>query len=363
VLARLAKLWEAAEAKPGARLSQAWLGKAADVATSTVNDWAKGKALPRDAAVIDALAQVLARRAGQGAPALQVWEQLVAADVARRPAESAPGQLVSGLADPFALEVHKPVEADSGVTVLPALPPYARRAHDEALAAVVAAAAGGQSRLAVLVGEPSTGKTRACWEAVTAPGALPAGWRLWHPYDPTQPEALLGGLPAVAPRTVVWLNEAQLYLLEAPVHAAERAASALRTLLADSGRRPVLVLATLWPRYWDALTREPGTRQSRSPSWPRGPLPALPSTARMQWPSCWAPCGSWARPGTSPSWPRAPPLAPASKTRLVWACCLTACGHWARMTRSASSWPAILPPPLPSTTRMAWSSCWTTCGR
>jgi hypothetical protein len=166
---------------------------------------------------------------------------------------------VSGLADPFALEVHKPVEAASGVAVLPALPPYARRAHDEALAAVVAAAVSGQSRLVVLVGGSSTGKTRACWEAVTALGALPAGWRLWHPYDPTRPKALLEGLPAVAPRTVVWLNEAQLYLLEAPADAAERAATAMRALLADPGRGPVLVLATLWPRYWDALTREAGT--------------------------------------------------------------------------------------------------------
>ena len=152
--------------------------------------------------------------------------------------------------------------------MLPALPPYARRAHDEALAAVVAAAAGGQSQLAVLVGGSSTGKTRACWEAVTAPGALPAGWRLWHPYDPTRPEALLEGLPAVAPRTVIWLNEAQLYLLEAPTDAAERAAAALQTLLADSGRGPVLVLATLWPEYWDALTRE-----RRRPPHPAGGPP------------------------------------------------------------------------------------------
>ena len=179
----------------------------------------------------------------------------------RRPARAATGQPIDGL-DPFALEVHKPVDASGAGAGLPALPPYARRAHDEALAAVVAAAASGQSRLAVLVGGSSTGKTRACWEAVTAPGALPPGWRLWHPYDPTRPEALLEGLPAVAPRTVIWLNEAQLYLLEAPADAAERAAAALRTLLADPGRGPVLVLATVWPEYWDALTREPGTRRT-----------------------------------------------------------------------------------------------------
>ena len=260
VLAALAKLWEAAE-QVGASLSQARLSKDAAVPRATLNDWARGKALPRDPAQVDAVARVLARHARQAAPPLQMWEQLVTADSERRPVRPAPGQPITGL-DPFALEVHRLVEADSGAEALPALPPYARRAHDDALAVVVAAAAGGQSQLAVLVGGSSTGKTRACWEAVTAPGALPAGWRLWHPYDPTRPEALLEGLPAVAPRTVIWLNEAQLYLLEAPTDAAERAAAALRTLLADSARGPVLVLATLWPEYWDALTCKPGTRRT-----------------------------------------------------------------------------------------------------
>jgi len=252
VLAKLAQLWEDAE-QAGATLSQVQVSRDAEVPRATLSDWATGKALPRNPAQVDAVARVLARHAMQAAPVLQVWEQLVAADTTRRPARSAPGQPMTGL-DPFVLEVHRLVEADSGAEVLPALPPYARRAHDEVLAVVVAAAAGGQSQLAVLVGGSSTGKTRACWEAVTAPGALPAGWRLWHPYDPTRPEALLEGLPAVAPRTVIWLNEAQLYLLEAPTDAAQRAAAALQTLLADSGRRPVLVLATLWPEYWDTLT-------------------------------------------------------------------------------------------------------------
>ena len=260
VLAALAKLWEEAE-QAGASLSQARLSKDAGVPRATLNDWATGKALPRDPALVDAVARVLAGHARQAAPLLQVWEQLVGADTARRPARSAPGQPIAGL-DPFVLEVHRLVEADSGAEALPALPPYARRAHDEALAAVVAAAAGGQSQLAVLVGGSSTGKTRACWEAVTAPGALPAGWRLWHPYDPTRPEALLEGLPAVAPRTVIWLNEAQLYLLEASAGAAERAAAALQTLLADSGRGPVLMLATLWPEYWDRLTDKASTRRT-----------------------------------------------------------------------------------------------------
>ncbi|GAA2746759.1 hypothetical protein GCM10010440_39870 [Kitasatospora cinereorecta] len=37
----------------------------------------------------------------------------------------------------------------------------------------------------VLVGSSSTSKTRACWQAVQP--LATAGWRLWHPYDPTRP--------------------------------------------------------------------------------------------------------------------------------------------------------------------------------
>ena len=53
------------------------------------------------------------------------------------------------------------------------LPAYVPRDHDAELAAVVTARRPGTSQMAVLVGGSSTGKTRACWEAATAPGALP----------------------------------------------------------------------------------------------------------------------------------------------------------------------------------------------
>ena len=116
VLAELARLWEEAE-QAGASLSQAGLSKDGGVARTTLNDWSTGKALPRDPAQVYAVARVLARHARQAAPALQVWEQLVTADTARRPVRSAPGQPITGL-DPFALEVHRLVEADSGVDAL-----------------------------------------------------------------------------------------------------------------------------------------------------------------------------------------------------------------------------------------------------
>ncbi|MFE5513853.1 tetratricopeptide repeat protein [Streptomyces sp. NPDC056529] len=99
--------------------------------------------------------------------------------------------------------------------------------------------------MVVLVGSSSTGKTRACWEAIQ-PLAV-KGWRLWHPYDPTRAEAALDALHRVRPQTVVWLNEAQHYLGNRAV--GEQIAAAVHQLLVTSERGPVLVLGTLWPEY------------------------------------------------------------------------------------------------------------------
>ena len=120
--------------------------------------------------------------------------------------------------------------------------------------AVVRAAAGGRSGIAVLVGGSSTGKTRACWEALRLLRDRPEPWRLWHPIDPTRPEAALRELPGIGARTVVWLNEAQFYLDVPDGGLGERVAAGLRELLRDADRAPVLVLATLWPRFWGGLT-------------------------------------------------------------------------------------------------------------
>ena len=77
-------------------------------------------------------------------------------------------------------------------------------------------------------------------------------WLLWQPISPTRPEAVLDGLGQVVPHTVVWLDEAQLYL-DTPDDSGERVAAGLRVLLGDPERRPVLVVATLWPEYWNTL--------------------------------------------------------------------------------------------------------------
>ena len=159
--------------------------------------------------------------------------------------------------DPFALEVHRPVLPEDAPSGLPELPAYLPREHDQVLAEVVRAVTGGRSDVAVLVGGSSTGKTRACWEALRLLRGQDPPWRLWHPIDPSRPEAALRELPGIGPRTVVWLNEAQFYVGPAEPGLGERVAAGLRELLRDPARAPVLVLATLWPRYWDTLTARP----------------------------------------------------------------------------------------------------------
>ncbi|WP_433207458.1 hypothetical protein ACQP1G_22035 [Nocardia sp. CA-107356] len=155
--------------------------------------------------------------------------------------------------DPFALEVHRPISAGS-VAGLPLLPRYVRRAHDDLLAEVVNRAAGGENAMAVLVAGSSAGKTRALWEALT-PLRDAGGWRLWHPRSPTRRVAL-DDWGRVRPRTVVWLNETQEYLGGTTSGGDEPAAAALRDLLADSTRAPVLILGTLWPVHHDRLSSE-----------------------------------------------------------------------------------------------------------
>ena len=139
---------------------------------------------------------------------------------------------------------------------MPVLPVYVPREHDVELTRVVRTAIEGSSGIAVLVGGSSTGKTRAGWEALQLLREQEPGWRLWHPIDPSRPDAALRELAAVGPRTVVWLNEAQFYL-DVADGLGERVAAGLRELLRDPARAPVLVLATLWPQFWDGLTARP----------------------------------------------------------------------------------------------------------
>ena len=156
-----------------------------------------------------------------------------------------------GEQDPLDLGVH-PAGNGIGRDAAAALPGYVPRAHDEELAGLVTRAAGGASGMAVLVGRSSTGKTRACWEAIQPLAEL--GWRLWDPSEPTRAAAALSGLAAVGPRTVVWLNDARQYL-----DAGEELAAAVHAVLTDPARAPVLVLGTLWPDFFNTYAQLPAS--------------------------------------------------------------------------------------------------------
>ena len=174
------------------------------------------------------------------------------------------GWPLSEVTDPFALEVHRPVQPEDAQPGLPVLPPYVPREHDQVLGQVVHAAADARSGIAVLVGGSSTGKTRACWEALQVLREQNPPWRLWHPIHPSPPDAALRELSGIGSRTVVWLNEAQFYL-DTSDGLGERVAAGLRDLLRDPDRAPILVLATMWPRFWNSLTARPAGGEDRHP--------------------------------------------------------------------------------------------------
>ncbi|MFI0479702.1 hypothetical protein [Actinomadura sp. 9N215] len=284
LIAELAGFWEH---RLGREPSARALAEIAGVSPTTVGEWLRGDRFPQ---VLDKLLRVVQAVGAQAdrtalSPADRAraaelvdprrWKDAYRAEALRRAegtriavlAEQSraglerirPGRVLSQVTDPFALEVHRPIALDQtgGLPPLPPLPPYVRRAHDDQLARVVARAAAGHSAMAVLVAGSSAGKTRALWEALRPLRDRPEQWRVWHPFDPTRPDAAVQDLDQVGPRTVVWLNETQEYL---GGEAGERVAAKLRSLLADPGRAPVLVLGTLWPNHHAVLTGRPGSQ-------------------------------------------------------------------------------------------------------
>ncbi|GAA5024310.1 hypothetical protein GCM10025734_82660 [Kitasatospora paranensis] len=234
----------------GTGLTKTMIARRAELSRATVQAaFRPGGAAP-SAATVSALARALGL---PDAELLHLRRAAVAHPGGPAPVRgSDPGRPIAAW-DPLDLEVH-PADTAGTRRVLPG---YVSRRHDQVLADAVREAADGRSRMLVLVGSSSTGKTRACWEAVQPLAA--GGWLLWHPYDPTRAEAALAGLPCVGPRTVVWLNETQHYLGD-PQHG-ERVAAALHSLLTDSARGPVLVLGTLWPEFADRFADLPGSRR------------------------------------------------------------------------------------------------------
>jgi pimeloyl-ACP methyl ester carboxylesterase len=266
VLAELARLWGLAESCQD-NLTVEELAETAGIHPEEVGRWSRGEELPQNAASLSMVGLVLAVWAAEKPQTEQHWSRRLGIDAGqdRSPAgtkEAGTGQaeqVISEITDPWFLEnyldIHAAISpATLSGTSLPFLTKYVprERDHDGELALVISEAAAGRSQIAVLVGGSSTGKTRACWEAVKA---LPPGWRLWHPHEPSYKAAVLAGLPGVRPCTVIWLNEIQRYL--APADEGEPIAAKLKALLADESRSPVLVLGTTWPGHWHEMTCPP----------------------------------------------------------------------------------------------------------
>lgn len=182
------------------------------------------------------------------------------------------GRPIADLPSPLTLGVHQAVRA--GDIPLPVLPEYIPRGHDRQLQLLIDGA-DLASKMIVLVGDSSTGKTRALWEALRR---LPGRWRVW---SPAGARALDEGLAAagVGPQTVVWLDDAHNYLGPAS-QLAEDITERLVELIAAPDGGPVLIAATLWPEYWQQLTAQPRRRGQAGFTGAEGSLvPALLESA------------------------------------------------------------------------------------
>jgi uncharacterized protein YidB (DUF937 family) len=128
------------------------------------------------------------------------------------------------------------------------MPSYVRRPHDELLGAVLDPAES-KSRMVVVRGASSAGKTRAAYEAVL--DWLP-DWQLDYPLDVgALAERLNAGIPA---RTVLWLGELRQY---AEVDGGPSALGRLADLLDGDDR---VVITTIWPEHWNTYTSAMHTR-------------------------------------------------------------------------------------------------------
>ncbi|MFD3542490.1 hypothetical protein ACFWUQ_23780 [Streptomyces sp. NPDC058662] len=228
----------------------------ASASPSSISDWMHAKAVPSRKMDLAALVAVLTSSTHRSltreparfeelrkAAILKTRSRQADAESSKRPWLGRP---VESYNDPLTLEVHRPIQMDGAPS---GLPRYIERAHDFQLRTALK---GDGSNLLILAGGSSTGKTRAAYEAVRS---MP-GWLLYHPISPNKPEALLEALTSnsLNPRTIIWLNELQDYLLP---DGGEQAAASLRTFLDENAG--VKLVGTIWPRYWQQLTDPTGS--------------------------------------------------------------------------------------------------------
>ena len=135
------------------------------------------------------------------------------------------------------------------------LPPYIRRPHDDLLDALLDSAVPA-SRLVVIRGGSSTGKTRAACLAVTR-GKL-GRWRLEYPLDAGALSALLDA--GIRGRTLLWLGELRQYTSGDDGGAA--VLGRLARLLVEQDH--VIAVTTMWHEHWDSYAAAARTQASLS---------------------------------------------------------------------------------------------------
>lgn len=144
----------------------------------------------------------------------------------------------------------------------PRLPTYFVRDVDRVLTKRVERAANGTSTVVFAVSNGTSGKTRACWEAIQRGVQALAEWRVWPKLSPLTPNELLDGCGKLSPHTVLWLDDSERYLREPGYEISNEVAKALRELLVDQSRAPVLIMGTLHARHWRELTSRPVVGES-----------------------------------------------------------------------------------------------------
>ena len=266
----LAEALRAFKAGPlSGRPSDRALADAAGVSPTTIGEWLRGKRFPQDIGKVLIVVQMIRvaaatrglarpdsgpaglldddrwraahreeaqRRAGVVSHAVQ---RVQAISVLTRPA----ARVRVAEVDPRRLGVHQVIGGGP-------LPTYIRRPHDELLRAVLDSAVSA-SRLVVVRGGSSTGKTRAAYEAVVS---QLSDWHLDYPLNVAAlKERLDRGIPG---RTVLWLDELRQY---ADAEGGAEALGRLADLLTGEG---YLLITTVWPEHWNTYTAaartEPG---------------------------------------------------------------------------------------------------------
>jgi len=206
---------------------------------STVSDVLNAKTLPSKDKLLTLL--TICSVARPDLPQwLAAWERASTADLAKPP-----GGVRVRDARPRLLGVHPSIQVDPAATDLPV---YVRRDKDSLLRAAIATASE-QGGFVLLVGESSVGKTRALFEAVRA--MLPEWWLV---YPAAGGEAVGALAAAPTPRTVVWLEGLQRYLV-AP---GGLPAGLARGLVAAG----VVLAATMWPDEYSRRRAAPVPGQS-----------------------------------------------------------------------------------------------------